>query len=59
MTAYKIQQATAPTRYFRHLLDAAKAAGLERKYQAVRRKLIKESWACEVEGYIFERIEIE
>lgn len=58
MKAYKIQQATAPPRYFRHLLDAAKAAGLERKYQAIRRKLIKAGF-CEVEGVVFERIKIQ
>lgn len=58
MKAHKIQQATAPPRYFRHLLDAAKAAGMETRYQAIRRKLIK-GGVCEVEGVVFERIEIE
>lgn len=58
-TAYKIQQAAAPPMYFRYLLVAIYAAGLEVKdYQAIRRKLLKAD-VCEVEGYIFERIEIE
>lgn len=57
-TAYKIQPANAKPRYFRHLLDAVKAAGMERRYQSVRRKLIKAE-SCEVEGVTFERIEIE
>lgn len=59
MKAYKIQFATTKPRYFRHLLDAVKAAGMEAKYQAIRRKLIKEIGACEFEGCVFERIEIE
>lgn len=58
MKAYKIQFATAKPRYFRHLLDAVKAAGMESKYQAIRRKLIK-AGVCEVEGVTFERIELE
>ena len=57
-TAYKIQFATAKPRYFRHLLAATYAAELERKYQAIRRKLLKAE-SCEVEGVVFERIEIE
>lgn len=57
-TAYKIQRSEALPRYFRHLLDAVKAAGMESKYQAIRRKLLK-AGVCEAEGVVFERIEIE
>lgn len=58
MKAYKIQQAAAPPMYFRYLLVAAYAVGLERKYQAIRRKLLKAD-ICEVDGVTFERIEIQ
>ena len=58
-SAVRVQEAPYPPRYFRHLLDAVKVFGLEPKYQAIRRKLIREGGACEFGGVYFERIEIE
>lgn len=57
MKAIKATQ-TGTDRYFKNLLSAVCAAGLERKYQAIRRKLIREGGACEFEGVYFKRIEI-